>query len=293
VTRRMHGFSILELVVAMALMLALLSVVFASVGSSQDAMSAQIEAADMQQRIRVAADRLQADLAAAGSPGVESAPVFPYRALTASPDPAGTVRTDAITLASAAGSVTYWWRGDDGTGVPQLMIVGASGRDVPVADHIVSVSFRYFGDPRPPSLLKPLDEPDGPWTTYGPKPSLDAVAPYGPGENCVFVDDGSGAPLPRLPTLAAGDGGLAELSAGDLSDGPWCPDASAADRWDADLLRVRSIAVTLRAQAALASLRGPAGPLFAIGGTSTNAARWAPDLVVEFRVSPRNLNLRP
>ena len=77
-----------------------------------------------------------------------------------------------------------------------------------------------------------------------------------------------------------------------LTDGPWRPDAASADRWDVDLLRIRTIGVTVRLEAALAGLRGPAGVLFANGGTATNPRAWLPDQEIRFHVSPRNLSLR-
>ena len=61
------------------------------------------------------------------------------------------------------------------------------------------------------------------------------------------------------------------------------------NRWDADLLRIRKIGVTLRVQAANAAMRGPASVLFAHGGTSRSGNRWLPDLQVRFEVTPRNL----
>ena len=63
----------------------------------------------------------------------------------------------------------------------------------------------------------------------------------------------------------------------ELTDGPWRPDAGSADRWDVDLLRIRTIGVTVRLEAALAALRGPAGVFFANGGTATNPHAWLPD----------------
>ena len=90
---------------------------------------------------------------------------------------------------------------------------------------------------------------------------------------------------PPLPT------NLVPLAAAELTDGPWRPDDGNAARWDADLLRVRTIAVTLRVQAAAAALRGPAGVLFAHAGTATSVRRWAPDVEIRFQVAPRNLNL--
>ena len=49
--------------------------------------------------------------------------------------------------------------------------------------------------------------------------------------------------------------------------------------------------VTIRVEAAPAALRGPAGVLFANGGTSRAASRWVPDQEIRFQVSPRNMNL--
>jgi hypothetical protein len=89
-----------------------------------------------------------------------------------------------------------------------------------------------------------------------------------------------------------GAGGSVLLNAAQLdgSDGgPWCPDAAADNRWDADLLRIRAVEVTLRIESANAALRGPAGLLFAHGGTSSVGNRWLPDAEMRFQVAPRNL----
>jgi hypothetical protein len=106
-----------------------------------------------------------------------------------------------------------------------------------------------------------------------------------------MVDPVSGLQVPRLPVLDSGGAAdaLVPLMEPQLTDGPWCPDAANANRWDADLLRIRSVGVTLRIQTADAALRGPAGLLFANGGTSISGARWLPDRQVTFRVAPRNL----
>ena len=76
-----------------------------------------------------------------------------------------------------------------------------------------------------------------------------------------------------------------------FQDGPWQPDETDANRFDADLLRIRRVRVTLRVQAARAALRGPAGMLFVHGGTSTSMERYLPDREIRFDISPRNLNL--
>jgi hypothetical protein len=167
---------------------------------------------------------------------------------------------------------------------------GGSSLDVPVVDHVVGFRVEYFGDPRPPTMVTTLADRTGPWTTYGPAPSDVAVPPYGPRENCVFQDNGTEQPSPRLPELVPDAGHLVVLGPSQLSDGPWCPDDRASDRWDADLLRVRTLAVTLRVQAASAALRGPAGVLFVHQGRARVSQRWAPDVEVRLRISPRNLN---
>ena len=86
-------------------------------------------------------------------------------------------------------------------------------------------------------------------------------------------------------------GALTPLSAAQLTDGPWCPDAANANRWDADLLRIRRLAVTIRVESALSALRGPAGVLFVNGGSSRQPSRWAPDQEIRLQVSPRNMGL--
>jgi hypothetical protein len=81
------------------------------------------------------------------------------------------------------------------------------------------------------------------------------------------------------------------LAPSTLQDGPWSPDDTDANRFDADLLNIRRVRVTLRVQAARAALRGPAGMLFVHGGTAASRERYLPDREIRFDISPRNLNL--
>ena len=190
---------------------------------------------------------------------------------------------------------TYYLKTDTTTKTYQLMHYDGYQTDLPVVDNVVALKFEYFGEPLPPQLLpnKPLSDTKGPWTTYGPKPPVlgvnNANDTWGAGENCAFQLV-SGAQVPRLATLAAGVGEV-KLESSILTDGPWCPDATKQERFDADLLRVRRIRVKIRVQAALASLRGPAGTLFIRGGNSTSSQRYVPDQEIRFDVTPRNLNL--
>jgi hypothetical protein len=97
--------------------------------------------------------------------------------------------------------------------------------------------------------------------------------------------------VPRLAAFGAPGDGLVPLGAAVLSDGPWCPDSLAPNRFDADLLRVRRVRVAMRAQARPPGLRGT-GALFARPGTSRGGGRDVPDAHVAVDVAPRNLNAR-
>ena len=188
---------------------------------------------------------------------------------------------------------TYYLKTNTASGISQLMRYDGHRSDLPLVDNVVRLQFRYFGDPQPPVLVPGVSGEDGttPVATYGPSPPALGVDnehdAWPPVENCTFAAQ-NGQHVPRLPALATS--GLVELSSAMLVDGPWCPDEAHAHRFDADLFRVRRISVTLRVQAAAALLRGPAGPLFTRGGTSTSAERFVPDQEIHFDVAPRNMN---
>jgi hypothetical protein len=171
---------------------------------------------------------------------------------------------------------------------------GASGPDVPLIDHVVDVRFELLGDPSPPRIARAIAEPSGPWTDYGlPPPDRSPQLPgYPPGENCLFTHDADGIIVSRLQTLTAVRDGLAALDAASLTDGPWCPDGAHANRFDADLLRVRAVAVALRVESASPAMRGPGGVLFTRAGTSRSGRRFIPDEKTTFVVSPPNLEPR-
>jgi Tfp pilus assembly protein PilW len=388
--RREHGFSLLELIVAMGVMLTVTASVFSLMNPAQGTFAAQPEVSDMQQRLRVATDTLYKDLVMTGAGAYQGsmggslgnffATVLPRRIGTTNEDAPTVYRSDTITLIYVPQTIaqttlkehgpslnsaeiavnaqtngcppdddlcgfqtgmTVMMYDDSGnydiftitnvqesalhlqhnsdkltytgydadttkivqasnvvyyhnTATKQLMFYnGGLAADVPIADNVVGLNFEYYGDPQPPAWRPGKNvmavEP-GPWTTYGPKPASTAVNPYVAGENCIFTFDGV-TPQSRLPALGAPGSGLVKLTAAQLTDGPWCPRVTSENRWDADLLRVRKIVVTVRVQAAAAALRGPASALFRTAGTSRGGERWVPDQEIRFEVSPRNLNL--
>ena len=179
----------------------------------------------------------------------------------------------------------------DTAGVPRLVRYdGGGGADVPVIDHVVDLTFEYLGDAQPPAPVVGSD-PLAPRATYGPAPppQTSPATSYPPGENCVFARTPSGLVVSRLTALSAGPV-LVPLQPAWLTDGPWCPDAANPNRYDADLLRVRAIGVNLRIEAAIDALRGPAGLLFARGGTA-RGPRIVPDRMARVVVAPRALSL--
>ena len=146
----------------------------------------------------------------------------------------------------------------------QLMRYNGADEEMPIADNVVDLRFDYFGDPTPPVFPKP---PNG-------------IA------NCLY--DVSGNYI-GPPALAPDDGSLASLPAAILTDGPYCGNGS--NQFDADLLRVRKVRVSLRIQASQAALRGSNTSLFMKPGSALGGEKAIPDYRVSFEVAPRNLNL--
>ena len=200
------------------------------------------------------------------------------------------------TFVTQIAAATYWLKTDTVAETYQLMRYDGYQTDVPIAENIVGLAFEYFADPAPPVLLKTVTDPKGPWTNYGPKPPAVGVDlasdTWGAGENCLFMISGTQqvARTEMAVPLGPVNGPLVKLTEATLSDGPWCPDASIGNRFDADLLRIRKVRVTLRVQVGDKTMRGPTGTFFLRGGTSKGGERYIPDQEISFEVTPRNLN---
>ena len=190
---------------------------------------------------------------------------------------------DAGAYITQVKTATYYLKTDTATGTYQLMYYDGDQADQPIVDNVVGLAFEYFGEPAAPTrTAKALSDTKGPWTNYGPKP------PVASG-NCVF-DLVSGQHVAKSTMPSLGTGPLVKLTKAKLTDGPWCPDSSTESRYDADLLRVRKVKVTLRVQVGKASLRGADTTLFLRPGTSRGSEQYIPDLQLAFDVTPRNLN---
>ncbi len=145
--------------------------------------------------------------------------------------------------------------------VGQVRVSDGDGSDVPLIDNAVGLSFEYFGDPEPPMSPKP---PAG----------LD---------NCLY--DTAGVRVGAV-TLAPGGRVLVPLPLTLFADGPWC--GTGHLRFDADLLRVRSVRATVRVQTAAIMSRGR-GAQYAAPGLGRAALSLVPDLSMTIDVAPRNM----
>ena len=161
-----------------------------------------------------------------------------------------------------------------------------------VLENVAGLEFEYFAEPAPPAFVHPGVDLS---VTYGPAPPARDVsqAPWAPGENCLWQMVG-GEQVPRLASLGLLGQGPIKLTAAELTDGPWCPDAASGNRYDADLLRVLTVRTTIRLQTGntwlRASLASGRSALFANPGTATNPSHTVPDQSIRFDVSPRNMN---
>lgn len=141
----------------------------------------------------------------------------------------------------------------------QLRLYDGHLSDMPIVDHVASLRFDYWGTSDAPSRSR-----------------------LEPGVETCWFDDGGLSRHGRVPSPpTAAD---VPLSLAVLSDGPWC--GAGENRFDADLLRIRRIRVTLRLRAGSDLARGR-GAEFADPGRASVADRLLPDLEVSFDVSPR------
>jgi len=151
------GFTIVELLIAAAISMAVVGAVLATVNPLQTMVRAQGDAIDMHQRLRAVADMLAGDLRAASS-------VRPYRVGAVRDDSAAGVfyRPDTIAVIGDA-TTTYYFKRD----TLQLMQYDGGRSDLPVVDHVAGLAFGYFGPAAAAGTALVRFDPtiflDGPW----------------------------------------------------------------------------------------------------------------------------------
>lgn len=284
-----------ELIVAASLTTAVAGAALCATIPLQRGFAAYPEAAGLTQRARVVAELLSAELRRASL-------VLPFRAGDIDSDiPQGVFyRPDVVTaIADPLPAVVRGWvtpaemrtyhLKQDAEGVWQLMQYNGQASDAPAVEDVVELRVEYFGESQPPAAA--TTEAGDVRVSYGaPPPPLgidDPADAWGAGENCIIAS-ANGAYLPRLIPL--GGTGVVPLPPGILTDGPWCPDDVHTFRFDADLLRVRRVRVSIRVQAA-APFRGASGRWFAHGGSAGDPARYVPDETFTIDVAPRNIDV--
>jgi prepilin-type N-terminal cleavage/methylation domain-containing protein len=162
-----RGFSFIELVVSMAILLAVTSSMFGLVNAARTVFELDLERADMHQRARVSMDTMFQDLLMAGA-GLQLPAIAPYRRGDTNPDSPGSAFPDRMSVqyvppnATAGGAVTITYtQRTDADGVPQLARYDGRLTDLPVVDQVSDLRFEYFDAAGEPIALTRFS--DGPW----------------------------------------------------------------------------------------------------------------------------------
>ena len=329
---RAQGFSLVELLVAMSVLLTITGSALALLGTAEERLAVEPEAADMQQRLRAGVAMLHHDLALAGAgpaaglrPGplpLHMAAILPYRHDPLDGDPPGTFRDDALTvfymprtvaqstlaapLPARAGAARVHNGPGCGRGNPACGF--AVGMAVLVFDGTGAADQFEVTDVQGDTLALAYEGASSGHVYEAGSTIAEVVARSYFLERDAAADTirlmrgraNGGADVPvadhvvglafAYERAGAGGGEPVALPPSSLVDGPWLPSAMSPYRFDADLLAVTSVSVTLRVQSAIEALRGPGSLLFSQPGTSQAGRRWLPDLEVSFRVRPHNYN---
>ncbi len=276
----MRGFSLVEMLISLLIVLVVTNAMFGLVNSVQALFAVQAELPDMHQRLRVGADALGRDLLTAGAGPFAS--IVPHRRGWESPDVPGTFRADRVSVlcVPAFAPQATVSQPTDGAGAIR---VGARPR-CPSGDPVcgfqpgtLAVIFDETGaydtfrissvTSDPPALLHagfPLSKiyPAGAtvaqaeavtyWLQTDPRSNVSQLMKY----------DGQQTDLPLADNVVELNfeyyaDAFARIDAGALTDGPWLPDATFPHRFDADLLRVRRVRATVRVRANQTILQAP------------------------------------
>jgi type II secretory pathway pseudopilin PulG len=316
------GFSLIEVLVSLAILMAAMAPIVYVTDSTQRLARSQADAADLQQRTRVAVEKLQRDLARAGAGPGRSAwagplgsylpPVVPARTGERSPDPPLTAAADRFTIFAVPEDGHHARLRVDMPDLSAAVPIDASTPGCPTSGLCGFV-------PGSRALLVDADRAGAghdPFTvsattadllharsfsrayasaTSWVVPLLQRVYHFDRAGRRLMLYDGDQSDLPLVDHVvdfrveyfgeASGTVGLQALPSAALSDGPAL--AFGPHEFDADLLRVRLVRVTIRLEAAADDVRGT-GAWFARPGRSSSGYSFVPDLELTFDVALRN-----
>jgi hypothetical protein len=294
-----------EAVISIMLTLAVTTTALGLAAPATRASLIQPEAMDVQQRARVASEAVARDLATAGAgiyagpqSGLVALPGVLPRQLGVTGDGPDTVRADAITIISvpstgaqttisaavSAASQTLSVTNAPNCGARPLCGLTA-GADVFLTDGGGHFDiFRITGVAGASAALRLHGQAQGFTYPAGSAVtvvvsrtySLDAAARVMRQYDGDLSDQPAADHITSLTFDYFGDdstGALAPIDRAALADGPWI--GAGSSRFDADLLRVRMVRVSVRAEASTPALRAS-----------------APDVVVRVSVAPRSMVIR-
>src|SRR5215218_6833423 len=141
--RREHGFSLLELTIAMGVMMTVTASIFSLMNPAQGSFSAQPEVSDMQQRLRVSTDTLYKDLVMTGAGAYQGlmggslgnyfATVQPRRLGSNNPDAPTVFKTDTISLLYIPATIAQTTLKDKSPNQKSVELAVESNQTVPPA----------------------------------------------------------------------------------------------------------------------------------------------------------------
>lgn len=304
---RESGFSVVEVLVASAILLTISGAMLGLLADGLAATPIIEETTDLHQRLRVAADAIAGELRAA-SAGTPSGPLSQYfaaidpRRLS---DPAGVANADALTIRYVPPRAASGRLAQPLVPGTSVVIVDAAGCPAgTVACGLVADTIAVVFDTTGQADFVQIDA-IGPGVLTISDPFGARVATYPAGAEVAeatqvtYTFDASARQLRRAEgggSFVLADNVISvvfEYFAADMlpipleqfRDGPFV--GAGATMFDADLLRVRRVRAALRLETGVDRMRGTDTRLFARPGTATGS-RIIPDLVTRVDVALRN-----
>lgn len=276
----MRGFSLVELLISLLIVLVVTNALVALVNPAQAIFTAQAELPDMQQRLRVSAEALGRDFLMTG--GETFASIVPHRRGLESPDGAGTYRSDRVSVlyVPATAPQATLARATDGAGIVQVNARPRCPSTDPVCGFRTGALAVIFDETGAYDTFSVSGVATDPPAVLHAGFSLSRSYPVGAtvaqaeaatywlyddprtGASQLMKYDGQQTDLPLADNVTGlrfeyyADA-VSRLDPGVLTDGPWLPDSTFANRFDADLLRVRRVRATVRVRANQIILHSP------------------------------------